>query len=131
MRAATWKDVCRPAPRAAAATAVFTFHGGSWHTAGRVVFNHTPDQTVTAFPELQQQDLRLKVVGTLRVPLLSARKATAHGWYYTHLRNWIASGYFHTRPSLAFTGAMIRGTMFRISTAGNSTNPTIRSTAPR
>ena len=36
------------------ATAVFTFHGGSWHTAGRVVFNHTPDQTVTAFPELQR-----------------------------------------------------------------------------
>ena len=36
------------------ATAVFTFHGGAWHTAGRVVFNHTPDQTVTAFPELQR-----------------------------------------------------------------------------
>ena len=36
------------------ATAVFTFHKGSWHTAGRVVFNHTPDQTVTAFPELQR-----------------------------------------------------------------------------
>ena len=36
------------------ATAVFTFHGGTWHTAGRVVFNHTPDQTVTAFPELQR-----------------------------------------------------------------------------
>jgi hypothetical protein len=36
------------------ATAVFTFHAGSWHTAGRVVFNHTPDQTVTAFPELQR-----------------------------------------------------------------------------
>ncbi len=36
------------------ATAVFTFHSGTWHTAGRVVFNHTPDQTVTAFPELQR-----------------------------------------------------------------------------
>ncbi len=36
------------------ATAVFTFHKGAWHTAGRVVFNHTPDQTVTAFPELQR-----------------------------------------------------------------------------
>lgn len=36
------------------ATAVFTFHGGGWHTAGRVVFNHTPDQTVAAFPELQR-----------------------------------------------------------------------------
>lgn len=36
------------------ATAVFTFHQGNWHTAGRVVFNHTPDQTVTAFPELQR-----------------------------------------------------------------------------
>jgi hypothetical protein len=36
------------------ATAVFTFHAGTWHTAGRVVFNHTPDQTVTAFPELQR-----------------------------------------------------------------------------
>ena len=36
------------------ATAVFTFHGGAWHTAGRVVFNHSPDQTVTAFPELQR-----------------------------------------------------------------------------
>src|SRR5215218_3406066 len=36
------------------ATAVFTFHKGSWHTAGRVVFNHTPDQTVAAFPELQR-----------------------------------------------------------------------------
>ncbi|MBM3978958.1 MAG: hypothetical protein FJ304_01485 [Planctomycetes bacterium] len=36
------------------ATAVFTFHNGAWHTAGRVVFNHTPDQTVTAFPELQR-----------------------------------------------------------------------------
>jgi hypothetical protein len=36
------------------ATAVFTFHKGSWHTAGRVIFNHTPDQTVRAFPELQR-----------------------------------------------------------------------------
>jgi hypothetical protein len=36
------------------ATAVFTFHKGAWHTAGRVVFNHTPDQTITAFPELQR-----------------------------------------------------------------------------
>jgi len=36
------------------ATAVFTFHGGTWHTAGRVVFNHTPDQTLSAFPELQR-----------------------------------------------------------------------------
>ena len=36
------------------ATAVFTFHGGTWHTAGRVVFNHTPDQTVAAVPELQR-----------------------------------------------------------------------------
>lgn len=31
------------------ATAVFTFAGGTWETAGRVVFNHTPDQTVAAF----------------------------------------------------------------------------------
>jgi hypothetical protein len=36
------------------ATAVFTFHAGSWHTAGRVVFNHTPEQTLVAFPELQR-----------------------------------------------------------------------------
>lgn len=36
------------------ATAVFTFHGGAWHTAGRVVFNHTPDQAIDAFPELQR-----------------------------------------------------------------------------
>ncbi len=44
-----------PAARAPRpATAVFTFHRGNWHTAGRVVFNHTPDQTVTAFPELQR-----------------------------------------------------------------------------
>ncbi len=35
-------------------TAVFTFHNGNWHTAGRVVFNHTPEQTVGAFPELQR-----------------------------------------------------------------------------
>jgi hypothetical protein len=31
------------------ATAVFTFHRGTWETAGRVVFNHTPEQTVAAF----------------------------------------------------------------------------------
>lgn len=31
------------------ATAVFTFHRGSWITTGRVVFNHTPEQTITAF----------------------------------------------------------------------------------
>jgi hypothetical protein len=36
------------------ATAVFTFHAGSWHTAGRVVFDHTPEQTLAAFPELQR-----------------------------------------------------------------------------
>lgn len=36
------------------ATAVFTFHAGAWHTAGRVVFNHTPEQTLAAFPELQR-----------------------------------------------------------------------------
>lgn len=36
------------------ATAVFNFNSGSWHTGGRVVFNHTPDQTITAFPELQR-----------------------------------------------------------------------------
>jgi hypothetical protein len=36
------------------ATAVFTFHSGAWHTAGRVVFNHNPEQTVAAFPELQR-----------------------------------------------------------------------------
>jgi hypothetical protein len=36
------------------ATAVFTFNAGSWNTGGRVVFNHTPDQTITAFPELQR-----------------------------------------------------------------------------
>ena len=35
-------------------TAVFTFHKGTWHTNGRVVFNHTPDQAVVAFPELQR-----------------------------------------------------------------------------
>jgi hypothetical protein len=34
------------------ATAVFTFHAGTWNTAGRVVFNHTPEQTVGAYPEL-------------------------------------------------------------------------------
>jgi hypothetical protein len=31
------------------ATAVFTFARGTWATAGRVVFNHTPEQTVAAF----------------------------------------------------------------------------------
>jgi hypothetical protein len=31
------------------ATAVFAFSRGTWETAGRVVFNHTPAQTVTAF----------------------------------------------------------------------------------
>src|SRR5439155_24036621 len=31
------------------ATAVFTFAKGGWHTAGRVVFNHTPEQAVAAF----------------------------------------------------------------------------------
>ncbi|HJZ56638.1 MAG TPA: hypothetical protein VKE74_16850 [Gemmataceae bacterium] len=31
------------------ATAVFTFHRGHWHTAGRVVFNHTPEQAVATF----------------------------------------------------------------------------------
>jgi len=31
------------------ATAVFTFERGHWHTAGRVVFNHTPEQAVAAF----------------------------------------------------------------------------------
>ncbi|AMV29105.1 hypothetical protein VT84_32220 [Gemmata sp. SH-PL17] len=36
------------------ATAVFSFHQGNWHTAGRVVFNHTPEQTVAAFAELQR-----------------------------------------------------------------------------
>lgn len=36
------------------ATAVFTFHGGAWNTSGRVVFNHTPEQTVGAFPELHR-----------------------------------------------------------------------------
>ncbi len=33
------------------ATAVFTFHRGTWTTTGRVVFNHTPDQTVAAFAQ--------------------------------------------------------------------------------
>lgn len=31
------------------ATAVFTFHRGTWDTSGRVVFNHTPEQTVAVF----------------------------------------------------------------------------------
>jgi hypothetical protein len=31
------------------ATAVFTFARGVWQTAGRVVFNHTPEQTVAKF----------------------------------------------------------------------------------
>lgn len=31
------------------ATAVFTFARGHWHTAGRIVFNHTPEQAVTSF----------------------------------------------------------------------------------
>lgn len=31
------------------ATAVFSFAQGTWETAGRVVFNHTPDQTVAKF----------------------------------------------------------------------------------
>jgi len=31
------------------ATAVYTFHRGTWETSGRVVFNHTPEQTVAAF----------------------------------------------------------------------------------
>jgi hypothetical protein len=31
------------------ATAVFMFQHGTWETAGRVVFNHTPEQTVKAF----------------------------------------------------------------------------------
>ena len=31
------------------ATAVFTFSRGVWTATGRVVFNHTPEQTVAAF----------------------------------------------------------------------------------
>jgi hypothetical protein len=31
------------------ATAVFAFSRGTWETSGRVVFNHTPEQTVVAF----------------------------------------------------------------------------------
>jgi hypothetical protein len=31
------------------ATAVFTFSRGTWETVGKVVFNHTPEQTVAAF----------------------------------------------------------------------------------
>jgi type II secretory pathway pseudopilin PulG len=31
------------------ATAVFSFSHGTWKTAGKVVFNHTPEQTVSAF----------------------------------------------------------------------------------
>jgi hypothetical protein len=31
------------------ATAVFSFAQGTWKTSGKVVFNHTPEQTVTAF----------------------------------------------------------------------------------
>lgn len=31
------------------ATAVFGYDRGTWHTAGRVVFNHTPEQTVAKF----------------------------------------------------------------------------------
>ena len=31
------------------ATAVFTFARGNWETTGKVVFNHTPDQTVVKF----------------------------------------------------------------------------------
>jgi hypothetical protein len=31
------------------ATAVFAYHRGTWTTAGRVVFNHTPEQTVATF----------------------------------------------------------------------------------
>jgi hypothetical protein len=31
------------------ATAVFTFHRGTWETVGRVVFNHTPEQAAVAF----------------------------------------------------------------------------------
>jgi hypothetical protein len=31
------------------ATAVFTFRRGTWETTGKVVFNHTPDQTVAKF----------------------------------------------------------------------------------
>lgn len=30
-------------------TAVFAFHRGTWTTTGRVVFNHTPEQTIAAF----------------------------------------------------------------------------------
>ena len=39
-----------PAAREARpATAVFTFARGAWETTGKVVFNHTPDQTVVKF----------------------------------------------------------------------------------
>jgi type II secretory pathway pseudopilin PulG len=31
------------------ATAVFTFSRGTWETLGKVVFNHTPEQTVATF----------------------------------------------------------------------------------
>jgi hypothetical protein len=31
------------------ATAVFSFGGRTWETTGKVVFNHSPEQTVTAF----------------------------------------------------------------------------------
>lgn len=30
------------------ATAVFTFDRGHWHTTGRILFNHTPEQSTTA-----------------------------------------------------------------------------------
>jgi type II secretory pathway pseudopilin PulG len=30
-------------------TAVFSFAHGTWETSGRIVFNHTPEQTITAF----------------------------------------------------------------------------------
>jgi hypothetical protein len=31
------------------ATAVFTFSSGTWETSGKIVFNHTPEQTVAAY----------------------------------------------------------------------------------
>lgn len=31
------------------ATALFTFEKGHWHTTGRIVMNHTPQQSVAAF----------------------------------------------------------------------------------
>jgi hypothetical protein len=44
------------AAEARSATAVFVFERGSWTTAGRVIFNLTPEQSLQQFPGCERMD---------------------------------------------------------------------------